>query len=313
MALTKARRAELEAELLQTMDRQDALKAELREALAEHRDQVKLHAQKLREIRDLLSGREAEQTTIPGTETGTVKPRPAAPKKAEPALRPDRYPASDRPKGEITRWIADERARRVPTFVIEQTGLKAKAQVIAKYGDRAVFEKGKPCPKPAERRSNLLAGPLKPLPKAKAAPKRATRRGALLTAKPQWEKLNGEYIDQHPDTGLVLVPGPGDVWELRWRQGNERVSTLIGSIRSITRALACTYGELHDLAEKGAAADLPRLTADDVKDQPCLDCGIAAGKPSPGCEGCDHPEPLDALVGSREDAVKRHAAGKGFV
>jgi hypothetical protein len=52
-----------------------------------------------------------------------------------------------RARGEIVRWAADRRARRVPNFVIEQTGLKTKKQIVAKFGDAAVFEKGKPLPK----------------------------------------------------------------------------------------------------------------------------------------------------------------------
>jgi hypothetical protein len=46
-----------------------------------------------------------------------------------------------------SRWAADRRARRVPTFVIELTGLHTKKQLVARYGDGAVFEKGKPLPK----------------------------------------------------------------------------------------------------------------------------------------------------------------------
>jgi hypothetical protein len=55
--------------------------------------------------------------------------------------------AATRPRAEITRWAADRRARRVPTFVIEMTGLKTKKAVVGKYGDGVVFEKGKPAPK----------------------------------------------------------------------------------------------------------------------------------------------------------------------
>jgi hypothetical protein len=36
----------------------------------------------------------------------------------------------------------------VPNFVIEMTGLKTKKQIVAKYGDGVVFEKGKPAPRP---------------------------------------------------------------------------------------------------------------------------------------------------------------------
>jgi Arc/MetJ family transcription regulator len=52
------------------------------------------------------------------------------------------------PRAELNRWVADRRARRVPNFVIEQTGLKTKKQIVAKFGDNASFEKGKPAPKP---------------------------------------------------------------------------------------------------------------------------------------------------------------------
>ncbi len=52
------------------------------------------------------------------------------------------------PRTEITRWVADNRARRVPTFVIEATGLDTKKKIVAKFGANAAFEKGKPLPKP---------------------------------------------------------------------------------------------------------------------------------------------------------------------
>jgi hypothetical protein len=53
-----------------------------------------------------------------------------------------------RARGQISRWAADRRARRVPNFVIDLTGLKTKKQIVAKYGDGVVFEKGKPAPRP---------------------------------------------------------------------------------------------------------------------------------------------------------------------
>ena len=52
-----------------------------------------------------------------------------------------------RPRGEITKWVADVRARRVPNFVIEATGLDTKKKIVAKYGPNATFEAGKPLPK----------------------------------------------------------------------------------------------------------------------------------------------------------------------
>ncbi len=48
--------------------------------------------------------------------------------------------------GAITRWVADRRARRVPTFVIEATGLDTKKKIVARYGENAAFAKGKPLP-----------------------------------------------------------------------------------------------------------------------------------------------------------------------
>ncbi len=55
-----------------------------------------------------------------------------------------------RPRGEeMTRWVADRRARRVPKFVIEMTGgLDTKKKIVARFGEDAAFEKGKPLPKP---------------------------------------------------------------------------------------------------------------------------------------------------------------------
>ncbi len=52
-----------------------------------------------------------------------------------------------RARGEITRWVADTRARRVPNVVIEATGLDTKKKIVAKYGPTAAFEKGKPLPR----------------------------------------------------------------------------------------------------------------------------------------------------------------------
>jgi hypothetical protein len=48
---------------------------------------------------------------------------------------------------DITRWTADARARRVPKFVIESTGLDTKKKIVAKFGENVTFEKGKPLPK----------------------------------------------------------------------------------------------------------------------------------------------------------------------
>ena len=56
--------------------------------------------------------------------------------------------AARRRAAEITRWTADRRARRVPNFVIEMTGgLDTKKKIVAKFGENATFERGKPLPK----------------------------------------------------------------------------------------------------------------------------------------------------------------------
>jgi hypothetical protein len=60
------------------------------------------------------------------------------------ARRPGRRARS---RGDITRWVADTRARRVPNFVIEATGLDTKKKIVAKFGPNAAFEKGKALPK----------------------------------------------------------------------------------------------------------------------------------------------------------------------
>jgi DNA invertase Pin-like site-specific DNA recombinase len=61
-----------------------------------------------------------------------------------------RAPRGSRPRAEITRWVADRRARRVPNFVIDQTGLKTKKAIVARFGEDAAFEKGKPLPPKAK-------------------------------------------------------------------------------------------------------------------------------------------------------------------
>ena len=48
---------------------------------------------------------------------------------------------------DISRWVADNNARRVPKFVIAATGLDTKKKIVARFGANATFEKGKPLPK----------------------------------------------------------------------------------------------------------------------------------------------------------------------
>ena len=68
-----------------------------------------------------------------------------------------------RPASEISRWVTDRRARRVPNFVIALTGLNTKKKIVAKYGENVVFVKGKPAPE--------VAAPTKPVAETKAVVK----------------------------------------------------------------------------------------------------------------------------------------------
>jgi hypothetical protein len=61
---------------------------------------------------------------------------------------------------EMTEWAADRRARRVPTFVIELTGLDTKKKIVAKFGEGATFRRGKPAPAPLKDSSqSAIASP----------------------------------------------------------------------------------------------------------------------------------------------------------
>ncbi|MFL5273910.1 MAG: hypothetical protein ACJ79R_02995 [Anaeromyxobacteraceae bacterium] len=71
-----------------------------------------------------------------------VAGRKRAPAGRGTAGRPRRRP----PRVEMTRWVADRNARRVPTFVIEATGLDTKKKIVARFGENAAFEAGKPLP-----------------------------------------------------------------------------------------------------------------------------------------------------------------------
>jgi hypothetical protein len=61
---------------------------------------------------------------------------------------PRRAPRRERrlAAGPVERWVPDRRARRVPKFVIEATGLEKKADIVERYGEHAIFEKGQPAP-----------------------------------------------------------------------------------------------------------------------------------------------------------------------
>jgi hypothetical protein len=83
-----------------------------------------------------------------GAHRGRIE-APRAPTAANIAGTPRRGTSRSRQrKGTISRWTADNRARRVPAFVTDMTGLDSAVKIKAKYGNGTVFEKGKPAPKP---------------------------------------------------------------------------------------------------------------------------------------------------------------------
>jgi hypothetical protein len=80
-----------------------------------------------------------------------------------------------RRNGEMTRWVADRRARRVPTFVIKATGLDTKKKIVAKFGENVAFEKRKPLP-PVKAKAH--ANPVKPEPRVVKARPPIVRKAA---------------------------------------------------------------------------------------------------------------------------------------
>ncbi len=367
MALSKTRRAELEAELLQVMDKLDALKVELREQLQDHRVQVKLYAEKLKSLRDILSGREGEQSVIAGCESGTVKP--PAPRPAKPAAKkllygygPDQcgnigldgtrcqlavghdgaheaegsgghritwrsgparpakkveksfvYPAP-RPKGEIVRWRADQAAKRPPLFVIEMTGLKTKKALVAKYGFGVTFEKAKPLPTPAAPPPFKGASPKDGVNTCRGCGKTRHRPGGALTtggycfschtkrsaavapAKPKPDHLARHMAKREAEEKAVPE-------SLAWTEGDGTQQVVVGSMTYRAQEITPTRWVLESKSERERAwhkeeGCLPSLAACEAwvtKRRPgttfaelCLDCGVAADKPSPDCTECDH-------------------------
>jgi hypothetical protein len=80
-------------------------------------------------------------------------------KRASRARRGRVTAARPRRRIEMTAWSADRRARRVPTFVIEATGLDTKKKIVAKFGEGATFHKGKPLPAPNQNSNGRSPGP----------------------------------------------------------------------------------------------------------------------------------------------------------
>jgi hypothetical protein len=80
-------------------------------------------------------------------ETVAAQAKAAAPRRGQRAVPTAKKGAAKRTRKEMTKWVADNRARRVPNFVIEATGLDTKKKIVARFGAGAAFERGKPLPK----------------------------------------------------------------------------------------------------------------------------------------------------------------------
>jgi hypothetical protein len=80
----------------------------------------------------------------------TVEERLIAELKRAPPLAGRKLPRKarrSRPAAkDITKWVADRRARRVPKFVIKATELDTKMKIVARFGEDAQFELGKALP-----------------------------------------------------------------------------------------------------------------------------------------------------------------------
>lgn len=114
-------------------------------------------------VTNLTSAVDAALREVFSLETGVSSP---AGSKRRPGRPPSTAGAKRRPRKEITRWVPNRQARRVPKFVEELTGFSLKNDIAEKYGDGAIFEKGKPAPKP-------LAGHGAPAGRAKPKNKKA--------------------------------------------------------------------------------------------------------------------------------------------
>ena len=94
-----------------------------------------------RTITEQIQTEFSTQMAAGGAAPAKRRGRPPRANSGEETHKPARRAAT-----EMSRWVPDKQARRVPNFVIEMTGLKTKKDIVAKYGEDAVFEKGRPVP-----------------------------------------------------------------------------------------------------------------------------------------------------------------------
>jgi hypothetical protein len=188
-----------------------------------------------------------------------VKPAAARPAKKEKSFADGGRHASWKPaRGELTRWTCDAQAKRVPVFVIEQTGLYTKADVIRKYGDGVTFEKGKPTPR---------------LSADKSAPKKP--RPAPITGLVSWTEGDGTQQVMVGSTTYRAQEITPTRWVLESKSERERAWHKEAVLPSLAECEAWLMVR-HDGVSFAEG---------------CLNCGIAADQPSDGCTECQHGRP----------------------
>lgn len=274
MALTKARRAELESELLKTMDRLDALQVELKEQLAEHREQVKLHRKKLQDLRDILSGRAGEQVLMPGTETGEVKPAKAS--RAAP-----RTEAARETSAGLIQWKEPDE----DGVVVGRHG--RDTHKITPYSDGG-FRYESPGGGGALPRGYKLEH-AKAQCELRAEYREKDRARATLKRRSP-KAISEREATPIPWTELEDAAHGGSIAQIgatEWRVLEVMPDRLVLESKSARERAWHKEGVYTAMAEVEAhvraSADMAALATQ------CGACGISADKPSPGCEECDHP------------------------
>jgi hypothetical protein len=124
------------------------------------------------------------------------------------------------PREELTKWVADRRARRVPTFVIELTGgLDTEKRIVAKFGANAAFEKGKPPASgaPPERAMGAL------VPLLRGAVENLAMKGLPGALTGPASRGDAEVVAGQLGALATLAPprSPGRAWRACRRQGRE--------------------------------------------------------------------------------------------
>jgi hypothetical protein len=122
------------------------------------------------------------QRFVPALRNALAEAAARGPVKARPVAGATTSRRRRRTRGEMRHWTADKRARRVPTFVIDATGLDTKKEIVARFGENAAFEKGKPLPATKAAANPAVAKPTAKV--VKASPPAGEAAARVVKAKP---------------------------------------------------------------------------------------------------------------------------------